>query len=259
MFSLTQPSEDEVRAFLSRQSRSSFSYPEVGATASNLPRHYSIDRTRVRLGQGETVWNRAVEALRAWQVFDTPWLKLCWPDSPISEGTNVAVVACHFGFWSLNACRIVYVVDDEESDRRRFGFAYGTLSDHAERGEERFTVEWDSGDDTVWYEILAFSRPNKFLARMAYPLSRLLQRRFAAASKAAMLAAVCPLPGAGKNDVGASRFVSADATIAELEKRAAECEQRAAKEEGERAADLRREAKLCRGWIAALRSGRWSS
>jgi uncharacterized protein (UPF0548 family) len=26
---------------------------------------------------------------------------------------------------------------------RRFGFAYGTLAQHAESGEERFTVEWN--------------------------------------------------------------------------------------------------------------------
>jgi uncharacterized protein (UPF0548 family) len=83
------------------------------------------------------------------------------------------------------------VVEDEASNRRRYGFAYGTLSEHAERGEERFAVEWNREDDTVWYDILAFSRPRKYLALMAYPLSRLLQRRFAVASKAAMLAATC--------------------------------------------------------------------
>ena len=71
--------------------------------------------------------------------------------------------------------------------RRRYGFAYGTLGEHAEQGEERFTVEWNRDDDTVWYGILAFSRPRKLLAIMGYPLSRSLQRGFAAASKAAML------------------------------------------------------------------------
>jgi uncharacterized protein (UPF0548 family) len=128
-------------------------------------------------------------------MFNIPWLRLYWPDSPVLPGTDVAVLVRHFGFWSLNACRIVYVVDDEASNRRRYGFAYGTLSDHAEQGEERFTVEWNATDDTVWYDILAFSRPKKLLAMMAYPLSRSLQRRFAVGSKAATLAAVCPLSG----------------------------------------------------------------
>jgi uncharacterized protein (UPF0548 family) len=41
----------------------------------------------------------------------------------------------------------------------------------------------------VWYIILAFSLPQKTLARLGYPMSRMLQRRFAEASKAAMVAA----------------------------------------------------------------------
>jgi hypothetical protein len=47
--------------------------------------------------------------------------------SPIRAGTDVAVMVRHFGFWSLNACRIVYVVEDEATTRQRYGFAYGTL------------------------------------------------------------------------------------------------------------------------------------
>ena len=88
----------------------------------------------------------------------------------------------------MNAARIVYVVD-EDGPIYRYGFAYGTLVEHAESGEERFTVEWDRADDNVWYVILAFSRPQKMLARLGYPMSRMLQRRFAEASKAAMVAA----------------------------------------------------------------------
>src|SRR5215469_5408596 len=72
----------------------------------------------------------------------------------------------------------------------RFGFAYGTLIEHAERGEERFTVEWNRSDDQVWYSILAFSVPNKPLAKLGYPLSRMLQRKFAEGSRAAMLQAI---------------------------------------------------------------------
>jgi len=259
LFSVNPWSDDEVRGFVSRQAHSSFSYPEVGATASVPPRHYNIDRSRVRLGQGEAVWKRAAEAVRTWRMFDIPWLRLCWPDSPIRVGADVAVMVRHFGFWSLNACRVVYVVDDEAPDRRRYGFAYGTLGDHAEQGEERFTVEWNREDDAVWYDILAFSRPRKLLAMIAYPLSRLLQRRFAVASKAAMLSAVWP-GGTVSEQVSVSlNFGAPNGTIAELERKAADCERKAEKVEEPLAAQLRREAKLCREWAAALRSGRWTS
>jgi len=89
--------------------------------------------------------------------------------------------------WFLNAARIVYVIDEP----RRFGFAYGTLPGHAERGEERFLIEWLT-DDTVWYDLDAISRPRYWAARVAYPVARRLQRRFARLSKASMAAAVAP-------------------------------------------------------------------
>ena len=54
----------------------------------------------------------------------------------------------HLGFFSLNACRIVYR-GDNDAGNKRFGFAYGTLEEHAESGEERFTVEWNRANDKV--------------------------------------------------------------------------------------------------------------
>ena len=99
------------------------------------------------------------------------------------------MIARLFGHWWLNACRIVYVVD-EEGPVTRFGFAYGTLPQHAESGEERFTVEWREADGAVWYDILAFSRPRQLLARAGYPFARRLQKRFARDSAAAMQRAV---------------------------------------------------------------------
>lgn len=121
-------------------------------------------------------------------MFNMPWIRLCWPNTPIQAGRDVAVLVHHFGFCSLNAARIVYVVD-EAGPITKFGFAYGTLTEHAERGEERFTVEWSRSEDLVWYSILAFSVPNNRLAKLAYPLSRKLQRRFGEGSKLAMLQA----------------------------------------------------------------------
>ena len=188
MFCLREPSEDDVRRFISQQQRSVFSYSEVGASATKVPNRYNIDRNRVLLGRGEGTWRRATEAIREWQMFNMPWVCLCWPTTPIEVGATVAVLVQHFGFYSLNAARIVYVVD-EDGPICRYGFAYGTLMEHAERGEERFTVEWDRSEDNVWYAILAFSLPQKTLARLGYPMSRMLQRRFSNASKVAMVAA----------------------------------------------------------------------
>ena len=189
MFRLSAPSDDDVRHFRQAQEHSRFSYTQVGASAGNMPRGYTVDHNRVQLGRGEVIWHRAVKAIRGWQMFNVPWMQLYWPTAPIQVGTNVAVLVHHFGFYSLNACRIVHVIQ-ENKPLTRFGFAYGTLAEHAERGEERFTVEWNRAEDEVWYDILAFSRPQKTLARLGYPLSRWLQIRFAKDSKAAMVRAV---------------------------------------------------------------------
>jgi uncharacterized protein (UPF0548 family) len=88
----------------------------------------------------------------------------------------------------MNACRITYVIE-EHGTLERYGFAYGTLQAHGEIGEERFTVELDPVDGSVWYDLYAFSRPGP-VARLAYPLSRLLQKRFAKESKEAMKGSV---------------------------------------------------------------------
>jgi hypothetical protein len=78
----------------------------------------------------------------------------------------MGVLGRHFGLWSLNACRIVYVIEEEASLLKCYGFAFGTLPGHVERGEERFTVEWHRAYDSVFYEVFAFARPAHPLARV---------------------------------------------------------------------------------------------
>ena len=189
MFLLHGPTDSAIRRFIDAQAELSFSYAEVGGSRVTPPHRYTTDHNRIKLGQGPEVFARAVAALTRWEMFNLEWIQLCWPDTPIEINSSVAVVARHFGFYSLNACRIVYVID-EDGPIKKFGFGYGTLPDHAERGEERFTVEWCKSEDTVWYEILAFSTPNHFLARIAYPITRMFQKRFAEDSKRAMVKAV---------------------------------------------------------------------
>lgn len=191
MFSLTRPTTARIAAFLAAQEGEPFSYAEVGATRGAPPPRYTVDHNRVRLGAGAEVFDRASAALRHWRMLTLGWASVHPTGATVEPGGNVAVVARHYGFWSLNACRIVYVIDEAggAGEVRRFGFAYGTLPDHGAVGEERFTVEWRPADDSVWYDLYALSRPGHPLARLGYPFARGLQRRFARASKRAMLAA----------------------------------------------------------------------
>ena len=192
MFTLTEPSESDIVEFVSAQSPLPFSYSEVGATrtearnGSSGPRGYNVDHNRVQLGRGADVYARAVEALKQWRQFGLGWVSLVPHGVQIEQAATVAVKAWACGMWSLNACRIVYVVDEAD----RFGFAYGTLPEHIERGEERFLIEWNQTDDTVWYDILAFSQPRHPLVRLGFPVARMMQKRFARDSLAAMKSAV---------------------------------------------------------------------
>ena len=189
MVSLRRPSTEMIREFLTAQSKLPFSYESVGATASVPPAGFTVDHTRIKLGQGEDVFKKAKAALGLWQHFRLGWVEVSPPETPIQTGEVVAVIARQLGLWWINACRIIYVVDEEEPIQR-YGFAYGTLPDHAEMGEERFLVEWDRASAEVWYDILAFSRPRLLLTWLGYPYVRRVQKRFAEESAAAMLKVV---------------------------------------------------------------------
>jgi uncharacterized protein (UPF0548 family) len=189
MFFLSRPSNAVIRAILGQQRTADFSYSAVGASRGQLPAGYTLIHSRVNIGQGAATFARAVEALCQWKMFDVPNVYLCWSSAPVQAGIVVGILIRHFGFWSLNFCRIVYLLE-EEGPVRRYGFGYGTLRDHAEQGEERFTIEWDRASGVVSYDILSFSRPGCLLTRLAYPLGRLLQRRFVRNSLAAMVDAV---------------------------------------------------------------------
>jgi hypothetical protein len=112
---LRKPSDARIGRFLDDQRSLPFSYPEVGATRDGAPPGYPLNQLRGRLGAGPEMFARAVEALRRWKMYETGWTKLCWPDAPITEGTVVGVLGLHFGLCSLNACRIVYVIEEEEA------------------------------------------------------------------------------------------------------------------------------------------------
>ena len=181
MFRISAPTERDVNEFIAGQRNLPFTYSEVGATNTTPPAGYNVDHNRIRLGEGEAAYQRAVEALKQWRQFDLGWVTIVPRGVEVKAGSTVAIKARAFGTWSLNACRVVYVIDES----RRFGFAYGTLPDHVERGEERFMIEW-LPDDSVWYDILAFSRPQHPLVKLSSPLARRLQKQFARESLARM-------------------------------------------------------------------------
>jgi uncharacterized protein (UPF0548 family) len=191
MFFLRRPAAQRIERFRQMANQETFSYAEVGMTLEgSIPDAYNLDHNRIWLGKGTRRFEAAFTALRQWRMFDIGWVELLHPPELASAGQTVLVLAHTLGLYSLSASRVIEMIDEDRSGIRRCGFSYGTLQHHVERGEERFSIEHHANDDSVWYDILAFSSPRHPLARLGYPISRAAQRRFARDSKAAMLRAV---------------------------------------------------------------------
>jgi uncharacterized protein (UPF0548 family) len=139
LFLFNEPSPQRIARFLDAQRDASFSYDEVGASreGAKAPTGFAVDHNRARLGRGRDTFERAVVALYSWRMFDVGWARLEPADAPVEVGTTVAVLARHYGFHSLNPCRISYTIEEDEGGHVRRGFAYGMLPEHGESGEEQ--------------------------------------------------------------------------------------------------------------------------
>lgn len=173
VFALRRPSERDIAAFVEASRELPLSYSPVGLARTGGD-GFDADTDVVQIGQGEAVFARAREALSRWRHFELGWVELFPRGASITPGTVVAILTRHLGFWSLSACRVVYLIEEPGT----FGFAYGTLPNHAESGEEIFSVTLNPASGAVVYEIRAVSRPQSLLTRLGYPVARRLQARF---------------------------------------------------------------------------------
>jgi len=194
MMFLRRPSPSAIDRFLRESRDLPLSYGPVGivndtkAAPSDRGRRYRrVDEQVVTIGRGERDLARAYSALVGWTQFDIGWVELFPRNAPIHPGTVVGVLIRHLGIWSLNGCRVVYTIGD---DRSRFGFAYGTLTNHEEAGEELFEVFLEPHTDEVRYRIRATSWPYAAIAHLGQPIVRVLQQRFRRDSALAMQRAV---------------------------------------------------------------------
>ena len=169
------------------------SYSPIGLARDARPAGFHVAESQVVVGNGPAVFDRAVQLLANWRPFDLGWAGVYPRDAPVTPGTTVAVLARHLGFWSVHACRIVYALDagdlsgpEARSTSKVAGFAYGTLTDHAETGEEIFAVSMEASSGVVSYGIRAVSRERAVLARLGAPVARAFQARFRRDSLAAM-------------------------------------------------------------------------
>ena len=186
MFLTHRPTNSEIEQFIDESTNLPLSYQPIGL-AKKSPPAFNVDMASAIVGHGPDAFARARRALTEWRHFELGWVELFPRAAPIEPGTVVAVLVRHLGLWSLNGCRVVYkFADDDDS---QFGFAYGTLTNHAEMGEESFEVSMAESEE-VTYRIRAVSRPRATLARLGYPFARFCQHRFRQDSLAALRRAV---------------------------------------------------------------------
>jgi uncharacterized protein (UPF0548 family) len=188
MFLARRPTQPEIEEFIDRSWDLPLSYDPVGI-AKESPRGFKVDEASGVIGHGEPAFRRAKLALAEWRHFDFGWVELFPRGAAIEPGSVVAVLVHHLGFWSLNGCRVVYTPGDRRTGAS-FGFAYGTLTNHAELGEEIFEVSLAAKTEEVVYRIRAVSKARATMARIGYPLTRMIQARFRRDSIAALRRAI---------------------------------------------------------------------
>jgi uncharacterized protein (UPF0548 family) len=170
---LARPRDGALADLGARLEGRAFTYDEVGATAkSPLPVGYRHDRLSVEIGDDPQVWARAQDALRTWQGHRHAKATITPADAALDAGLTVVVTVRVGPLFVVAPSRIVYTTLEAD----RFGFAYGTLPGHPERGEEAFHVVRAAGG-AVSVEITAFSRPAALAARVGSPVARAIQQR----------------------------------------------------------------------------------
>lgn len=185
LFTIRKPTAAQLQSFFEKNKNSPFSYPETGFSKEKSPEGYDVDFNEIRLGEGQQVFEKAKIAIQNWQQFPADWCFIGPNIPPIAVEQVVSMSAKVLGTWWSNLAKIVYLIENE----RQFGFAYGTLEAHVERGEELFLVDWRA-DGSVWYSIRAFSKPKIWATKINYPFARALQKRFVRDSRLAMFGLV---------------------------------------------------------------------
>jgi uncharacterized protein (UPF0548 family) len=150
-------------------------YPEVGATRLGpLPDGYHHLHHRAAVGRGREDFEAAGAAVTEWRMHRATGARVNASAARAAAGVTVEVSAGIGPLRLTVPCEVVWTAYEKD----RCGFAYGTRARHPECGEESFVVEL-ADDGTVWFTVMAFSRPCSWYTRLAGPLVPVAQRWYA--------------------------------------------------------------------------------
>lgn len=157
--------EDSLERIRRTAESGELTYEEVGATLrGEMPAGYDHVKVSGVVGRGADTFARARTGLSQWRTHQMRGVRVRPRGAPVAVGTTVVTALGVRAVAVAAPCRVVTVVDDPQ----RFGFAYGTLPGHPERGEESFVATLDP-DGTVRLHVRAFSRSAGRLGRVVGP------------------------------------------------------------------------------------------
>ena len=188
MITLGDPDPRRLDEAVGEAARLEVTYDQVGSTLDP-----AVDCHSRTVELGPETFDAAVEGLKAWVCHRGIGASVHPDRAPIEVGATVLVVLRVGPVRLLVPDRIVAVVNEPD----RFGFAYGTLPGHPERGEEAFLVERHA-DGRTTATIRVTAEGDWLIARLGAPVVRRLQRvalnRYLAALKRHATEPTSPMP-----------------------------------------------------------------
>lgn len=168
-YSPSAPTDRALDLLRSTAEHEDLSYDGIGASITgDHPAGYHWHSSELTV---EADWDAAKAAIMGWTGHRSTGGVLSPEIPPLRKGTTMAFGVRVLGIWATGTCRIVELIDSDDT----FGFSYGTLPHHPERGEEMFAVR-NNRDRTVTFRVAAFSRPAGLLTKLIGPIGRLIQR-----------------------------------------------------------------------------------
>lgn len=171
-----------------KTSQTKLNYPDMGRTrsvaalpigAGQWPAGYRGLDQQIFLGNGRQIFDAVAQGVMTWQIQRRAGLR-------VSAAPRAAVgvrVVSGMGVGDVRVpspCEVVWAQEPSSmlmadgSEVELAGFGYGTLPGHPVIGEEAFIV-YMAADSSVFFRVLAFSKPANLFFAMSSPVTRLVQ------------------------------------------------------------------------------------
>jgi len=164
-------SAEELEARLVEACDARPTYEAIGSTHPDRPHGPAYVDSSRKVPTASGSMDRARHALRTWVAQQGLGAHIAPPDAPVTEGTTLLVVLPAGPIELVAPVRVMWVIDEPD----RFGFGYGTLPGHPERGEESFVAQ--ARDDEITLTVAVDAVPASWAARLAGPVGSAVQRR----------------------------------------------------------------------------------